>query len=96
MFINDLLNCLENVDTKFSEHNVKSTNPALADDIACISLSPMGLQKMLHIRIQVYGALRLMLKSLMLLCLVKANPYTANLEIRQKKNPFRFVITISI
>lgn len=74
MFINDLLNCLENVGTKFGEHNVKSTNPALADDIACISLSLLGLQKMLHIRIHVYGAFRLMLKSLMLLCLVKAKP----------------------
>lgn len=50
VFINDLLNCrLENVDTKFGVHNVKSTNPALADDIACICLSPVGLQKMLKV-----------------------------------------------
>lgn len=45
VFINDLQNCLENVDTKFGVHNVKSTNPALADDIVCISVSPVGLQK---------------------------------------------------
>lgn len=45
VFINELLNIVENVDTKFGVHNVKSTNPALADDIACISLSPLGLQK---------------------------------------------------
>lgn len=45
MFINDLQNCLENVDTKFGVHNVKSTNPALADDIVCISVSRVGLQK---------------------------------------------------
>lgn len=47
--INVLLNCQENIDTKFGVHNVKSTNPALADDIACISLSPVGLQKMLKV-----------------------------------------------
>lgn len=28
---------------------MKSTNPALADDIACISLSPMGLPQMLKV-----------------------------------------------
>lgn len=49
MFINDLQNCLENVDTKFGVRNVKSTNPALADDIACISVSLVGLQKMLEV-----------------------------------------------
>lgn len=45
MFINDL----QNLDTKFGVHNVKFTNPALADDIDCISGSPVGLQKMLEV-----------------------------------------------
>lgn len=45
VFINDLLNCLENVSINFGVYNVKSTNPALADDIACLSLSPAGLKK---------------------------------------------------
>lgn len=49
VFINDLLNCLENVSSNFGVYNVKSTNPALADDIACLSLSPTGLQKMLNV-----------------------------------------------
>lgn len=40
--INDLRNCLRNVDNKFGVHTVKSGNPALAGDIACISLSPVG------------------------------------------------------
>ena len=37
VLINDLLNFLECVNTNFGVYNVKSTNPALADDIACLS-----------------------------------------------------------
>lgn len=33
VFINDLLNCFENVSSNFGVSNVKSTNPALADDM---------------------------------------------------------------
>ena len=35
--------------TNFGVYNVKSTNPALADDIACLSSSPVGLQEMLNV-----------------------------------------------
>mgnify|MGYP003692099099 CR=1 FL=1 len=49
VFINDLLNSLECVNTNFRVYNVKSTNPALADDIACLSSSPVGLQEMLNV-----------------------------------------------
>lgn len=49
VFINDLLNCLESVSSNFGVYNVKSTNPTLADDIACLSSSPTSLQKMLNV-----------------------------------------------
>ena len=49
VFINDLLKSLECVNTNFGVYNVKSTNPALADDIACLSSSPVGLQEMLNV-----------------------------------------------
>ena len=39
VFINDLLNSLECVNPNFGVYNVKSTNPALADDIHCFCSS---------------------------------------------------------
>lgn len=43
VFINDLLNCLENVSSNFGVYNVKLINLVLVDDIVCLSLSLMGL-----------------------------------------------------
>jgi hypothetical protein len=39
-----MLECTEH---KFGVFNVKSTNPALADDITCLRSSALGLQKLL-------------------------------------------------
>ena len=47
VFINDLLHELQNKCLNTGIYNIKTSNPTLADDISCISLSPRGLQVLL-------------------------------------------------
>uniref|UniRef100_A0A8W8LQ95 Reverse transcriptase domain-containing protein n=1 Tax=Magallana gigas TaxID=29159 RepID=A0A8W8LQ95_MAGGI len=48
VFINDLLQELQNPNPNTGIHSIRSSNPALADDISCIALSPRGLQTLLN------------------------------------------------
>uniref|UniRef100_A0A8W8ISZ1 Reverse transcriptase domain-containing protein n=1 Tax=Magallana gigas TaxID=29159 RepID=A0A8W8ISZ1_MAGGI len=48
VFINDLLQELQNQNPNTGIHSIRSSNPALADDISCISLSPRGHQTLLN------------------------------------------------
>lgn len=48
VFINDLLQELQNQNPNTGIHSIRSSNPALADDISCIALSPRGLQTLLN------------------------------------------------
>jgi hypothetical protein len=48
VFINDLLQELQNKCINTGIYNIKTSNPTLADDISCRSLSPRGLQVLLN------------------------------------------------
>ena len=49
VFINDLLYDLEKCNTKTGVFQINSCCPSLADDISCISTSPLSLQRMLDV-----------------------------------------------
>jgi hypothetical protein len=49
VYINDLLNKLTQNNKNFGIHSITSSTPVLADDIACLSLTPQALQNMLDV-----------------------------------------------
>jgi hypothetical protein len=48
VFINDLLDEIQNLSSNIGVFSIPSSNPTLADDICCLALTPRGLQNTLH------------------------------------------------